>query len=79
MKEDIEYLKAILEPLVSEPQKIKIERKVDEMGVLLEVKLAKEDMGQIIGKKGQNIQAIRQLLKMLGAKNKAMINIKLME
>jgi len=49
------------------------------MGVLLSLKVHKDDMGQIIGKKGQTIAAIRHLLRTIGFKNHARVMLKVEE
>lgn len=76
---DIEFVEYIVKALVSNPQDVKLERTVDEMGVLITLDLNPEDMGQIIGRKGQTARAIRTLLKIIGAKNNARVNLKIVE
>ena len=76
---DIQYLTTILEGIVSDPDSIKINRSVDEMGVLLSVYLAKEDMGKVIGRKGLTINAIRHIMKCFGYGIDAELNIKIVE
>jgi predicted RNA-binding protein YlqC (UPF0109 family) len=58
---------------------VKITRKVDEMGVLLSLKVHPDDMGQIIGKGGATVRAIRSLVRLVGAKNHARVNLKIEE
>lgn len=77
--EDKKFLETIVKTIVSKPGDIKVERTVDEMGVLLTLKTAPEDMGYIIGRKGQTAQAIRTLLKIVGAKNNARVNLKIFD
>jgi len=72
-----EFLENILKSLTNHPEDVKVERKVDEMGVLLVIKVNQEDLGVVIGRKGSTIQAIRTLVKIIGLKNRARINIKL--
>lgn len=74
-----EFVEYVVKSLVNHPEKVKVERTVDEMGVLLTLAVAPEDMGQIIGKAGQTAKAIRTLLKIVGAKHKARINLKIQE
>jgi predicted RNA-binding protein YlqC (UPF0109 family) len=78
-KKDQEFLELIVKALCDHPEAAKVERKVDEMGVLLSVKVHKDDMGQIIGKKGQTIAAIRHLLRVIGFKNHARVMLKVEE
>lgn len=76
---DQEFLEYIVKSLVDHPDDVKIERKVDEMGVLLSLKVNPEDMGQVIGKQGGTIRSIRDLLKIIGLKNHARVNLKIVE
>ena len=76
---DIQFLEYVVKMIVNHPEDISVERKVDEMGVLLTLKANKEDMGQIIGKEGQTAKALRVLLRVLGSKNNARVNLKIIE
>lgn len=77
--EDKQFLETIVKSIVSKPKEIKVERTVDEMGVLLTLRTAPEDMGYIIGRRGQTAQAVRTLLKIVGAKNNARVNLKIFD
>lgn len=74
-----EVLEHILNGLVNNPEEVKIQRSIDEMGVLLKVKLHPQDMGLIIGRNGEVIKAIKTIIKAIGAKNYARVNIKIEE
>ncbi len=76
---DKEYLEAIVKPIVLKPEAVKVERRVDEMGVLLTLKVDAQDMGSIIGREGSTAKAIRTLLRIVGAKNNARVNLKIEE
>lgn len=77
-KDDVkELLEAILKALVSEPEKVKVTKTVDEMGVLLSVQLGEEDAGLVIGRQGKTIQAIRIVIGAIGMRTRARVNIKL--
>ena len=76
---DQAFLEYIVKALVDHPEDVKIERKVDEMGVLLSLEVNPEDMGQIIGKQGSTIRSIRDLLRIIGLKNHARVNLKIVE
>ena len=76
---DQAFLEYIVKALVDHPEDVKIERKVDEMGVLLSLEVNPEDMGQIIGKQGSTIKSIRDLLRIVGLKNHARVNLKIVE
>ena len=76
---DLEFLEYIVKALVDNPKDVKCERKVDEMGVLLSLKVNPEDMGQIIGREGSTAKAIRNLVRIVGLKNHARVNLKIEE
>lgn len=76
---DKEFLEFIVKTLVDHPEDVSVERKVDEMGVLLSLKVNPEDMGQIIGRSGSTARAIRSLVRIIGLKNHARVNLKIEE
>lgn len=76
---DQEFIEYIVKAIVAHPEDVKTERTVDEMGVLLTLHINSEDMGYIIGRQGQTARALRTLLKIVGAKNNARINLKIYE
>ncbi len=76
---DKEFLEYIVKELVDNPKDVKVERKVDEMGVLLSLKVNPADMGQIIGREGSTAKAIRNLVRIVGLKNHARVNLKIEE
>ncbi len=76
---DKDFLEFLIKALVDHPGDVKIDRKVDEMGVLLSLKVNPEDMGQIIGKAGSTARAIRNLVRIVGLKNHARVNLKIEE
>ena len=76
---DQEFLEFVVKALVDNPDDVKIERRVDEMGVLLSLTVNAEDMGQIVGKAGSTARAIRSLVRIVGLKNHARVNLKIEE
>ena len=72
---DKEFLEYIVKELVDNPKDVKVERKVDEMGVLLSLTVNPADMGQIIGREGSTAKAIRNLVRIVGLKNHARVNL----
>jgi len=76
---DQEFLEYVVKALVDNPDEVKVERKVDEMGVLLLLKVSPKDMGQIIGKAGSTAKSIRNLIRIIGLKNQARVNLKIEE
>ncbi len=79
MEQDQQFVEFIVKALVDHPEDVKTERIVDEMGVLITLHLNPEDMGQVIGRMGQTAKAIRTLLRVVGAKRKARVNLKIYE
>ena len=79
VENDREFLEYLIKALVDHPEDVKIERKVDEMGVLLSLKVNPEDMGQIIGRAGATARSIRSLVRIVGLKNQARVNLKIEE
>jgi len=76
---DKAFVEYVVKAIVENPDKVKVERKVDEMGVLLELTVDPSDMGKIIGKEGRTAKAIRTLLRVLGAQLNARVNLKIIE
>jgi len=76
---DKDFLEMLVKALVDHPDDVKIERKVDEMGVLLSLKVNQQDMGQVVGRQGSTAKAIRTLLRIVGMKNNARVNLKIEE
>lgn len=79
MEKDQVFLEAVVKALVDHPEAIKINRAVDEMGVLLTLDVHPEDMGKVIGRSGNTAKAIRTLLRVVGMKNNARVNLKISE
>ena len=69
----------VVKALVEHPEDVKITRTVDEMGVLMTLDVNKDDMGKIIGREGNTAKAIRTLLRVVGMKNNARVNLKINE
>ncbi|RJR30968.1 KH domain-containing protein [Candidatus Parcubacteria bacterium] len=76
---DQEFVESIVKAIVAHPEDVTTDRKVDEMGVLITLKINPQDMGYVIGRQGQTARAIRTLLKIVGAKNNARVNLKIEE
>ncbi|MCW9054609.1 MAG: KH domain-containing protein [Candidatus Pacebacteria bacterium] len=79
MEQDREFLEYVVKALVDNPDDVKIDRVVDEMGVLLTLNVNPADMGKIIGRSGNTAKAIRTLLRVVGMKNDARVNLKINE
>ena len=76
---DQEFLEYLIKSIVDHPDDVKVDRKVDEMGVLLLLKVNPQDMGQVVGRQGSTAGAIRTLLRIVGIKNNARVNLKIEE
>jgi len=76
---DQEFLEYVIKALVDNPADVKVNRQVDEMGVLLTLDVNPADMGKVIGRSGNTAKAIRILLRVVGMKNNARVNLKINE
>lgn len=79
MNSDQQFLEAVVKAIVNNPNDVKVDRVIDERGVLLTLDVNPSDMGYVIGRSGQTARAIRTLLKIVGAKNNARVNLKINE
>ena len=79
MEQDQAFLEIIVKAIVNNPNDVKVVRTVDERGVLLTLDINPGDMGYVIGRQGQTARSIRTLLKIVGAKNNARVNLKINE
>lgn len=76
---DVEFVEYVVKSIVDHPDDVKVERKIDEMGVLITLQVNPEDMGQVIGRQGATAKSIRTLLRVIGARNNARVNLKIQE
>lgn len=76
---DRDFIEYVVKAIVDNPSDVKVDRRIDEMGVLLTLSINQADMGTIIGKEGRTAKALRTLLRVLGAKNNARVNLKILE
>ncbi|MFZ2193754.1 MAG: KH domain-containing protein [Candidatus Moraniibacteriota bacterium] len=76
---DVEFVEYVVKQIVNHPDDVKVERKIDEMGVLITLDVNPEDMGMIIGREGATAKALRTLLRVIGARNNARVNLKINE
>jgi len=79
MEQDQAFLEYIIKAIVNHPDDVKVTRTVDERGVLLVLDINPSDMGYVIGRQGQTARSVRTLLKIVGAKNNARVNLKINE
>jgi len=76
---DQQFVEFVVKSLVGKPEAVKVERTIDEKGVLLELTVDPEDLGRVIGKRGATAQSLRTLLRALGTKNDARYNLKIVD
>jgi predicted RNA-binding protein YlqC (UPF0109 family) len=76
---DVEFVEYVVKSIVDHPDDVKLDRAIDEMGVLITLTVNPEDMGQIIGRQGATAKSIRTLLRVIGARNNARVNLKINE
>ena len=76
---DQEFVEYVVKSIVDHPDDVVVAREIDEMGVLLTLTVSPEDMGQVIGRQGATAKSIRTLLRVIGAKNNARVNLKINE
>lgn len=78
-EKDQEFVEYVVKTLVDNPDKVETKRSIDERGVLIELTVDPSDMGKIIGKEGKTAKSIRTLLRVVGAKSDARVNLKIIE
>lgn len=76
---DIEFVEYVVKSIVDHPDDVEVKRDIDEMGVLITLSVNPEDMGQVIGRQGATAKSIRTLLRVIGARNNARVNLKIHE
>ena len=78
-EEDKAFVEYVVKAMVDHPDDVSCDRTVDEMGVLITLKVNPEDLGQVIGRQGQTAKSLRTLLRVVGAKHHARVNLKIYE
>ncbi len=79
VERDQQFIEYVVKMLVDKPEAVKVERKIDEMGVLITLDVDPSDMGMVIGREGMTAKALRTLLRVIGARNNARVNLKINE
>jgi len=79
MEADQQFVETLVKAIVNNPDKVKTDRTIDERGVLITLDVDPADMGYVIGRSGQTARSIRTLLKIVGAKHNARVNLKINE
>lgn len=78
-EKDVKFVEEVVKMLVDNPDDVKVDRKVDEMGVLISLTVNPADMGMVIGREGATAKALRTLLRVVGARNNSRVNLKINE
>ena len=78
-EKDVQFLEFLIKSIVDHVDEVSVERKVDDRGVLLTLHVNQQDIGQVIGRQGNTARAIRTLLRIVGIKNNARINLMIHE
>lgn len=76
---DVEFLEFVVKSIVDHPDEVEVDRRVDERGVLLTLKVNPQDVRYVVGRAGSTIQALRGLLRIVGIRNNARVNLKVEE
>ncbi len=76
---DEQFVETVVKMLVDNPDDVVVERTVDERGVLITLSVHADDMGMVIGREGSTAKALRTLLRVVGARNNARVNLKINE
>lgn len=79
MEQDQAFLEYVIKALVDNTDAVAVTRSIDEMGVLLTLTVHADDMGKIIGRDGNIAKALRTLLRVVGMKRNARVNLKINE
>ena len=77
--EDKQFLEFVIKHIVDNPEAVNVDRTVDEMGVLMTLDVHADDMGKVIGRNGNTAKALRTLLRVVGMKHQARVNLKIRE
>ena len=75
MKELVEY---IIKALVDKPEEVSISETEGETVTILEIRVAQDDAGKVIGREGRIANAIRTIVKAAGAKHKKRVAVEIM-
>ena len=75
----LDFLRFVLEALVEDSDELKVDGRLDDLGILLTVQVSDRDMGKLIGKGGQTVKALRTLIRVIGGNSSLRINIKILE
>jgi len=75
----LELVKYIAESLVDKPEEVKVNQTEDDKSIIIELSVAREDMGKVIGKQGRIAKAIRAVVKAASSKSKKKYVVEIVE
>ncbi|MBO5561709.1 MAG: KH domain-containing protein [Firmicutes bacterium] len=73
-----ELLEVIAKNLVDNPDKVVVEEKTDDLGIVLELTVDENDIGKVIGKQGRIAKAIRSVIKAAAIRDDKKVVVKIM-
>ncbi|PIQ79884.1 RNA-binding protein [Candidatus Peregrinibacteria bacterium CG11_big_fil_rev_8_21_14_0_20_41_10] len=76
---DRDFVEFVIKSIVDYPEQVEILRTIDDLGILITVKVAKDDMGKVVGRNGQTAKAMRVLLRLVGSQESNRVNLKILE
>lgn len=74
-----ELLQLLIDPLITDKKKFKIEKIQEENGIKFLVSVSKDDIAKVIGREGKMIKAIKNLLKIRAIKENVFANVEVQE
>ena len=74
-----DILEVVIRNLVDNQEEVSIIEKSEAKSVCYEVKVAKEDMGKVIGKQGKMAKAIRSIMKAIAVKEHKKVNVEFLD
>ena len=74
-----DILEVVIKNLVDNQDAVSITEKTDAKSICYEVKVAKEDMGKVIGKQGKMAKAIRSIMKAIATREHKKVNVEFLD
>ena len=73
----VELVELIAKSLVDKPEEVELKETEDQQGIVIELKVAPEDMGKIIGKQGRIAKALRAVVKAASVKTGKKVTVEI--
>lgn len=74
-----DILEVVIKNLVDNPDEVSINEVTEAKSICYEVKVAKNDMGKVIGKQGKMAKAIRSIMKAIAVKEHKKVNVEFLD